>query len=372
MTRVLIVGGTGAFGARIAERLASTTQFDIIIASRDVTRAQGNAQKLSAATERNIQAVAIDSRTVTPNQLAQIAPDITLNASGPFQDETYTLAETAIAVGSHYIDLADARHFVLGISRLDDAAKQAGVCVISGASSVPGLSSVVLAKLMHGLERVDHVEIGISPGNHFTPGPATTRSVLKGLGRPIPVRRNGGESTVYGWQNLRRATFGGLGKRWLSNVDVPDLALIPQHVPSAATVEFQAGTELSIQHLGLWAVSWLARAGVLKHPDRLTKTLLTLKRLTHRFGSESGGMRVVVTGQDRYGRQIKKLWTLVGHDGHGPFVPTIASTALTKLLVSRKMTATGAMACFDLFPYAAIAEETAGLSITCTIERAVR
>lgn len=372
MTRVLIVGGAGAFGLRIAERLAKTTNAELVLGGRTRTKTEHAAQQISILTQSKVSAVTIDSHTVTPAQLDAIAPAVTINASGPFQDDDYTLARASIAYGSHYIDLADARAFVVGIDQLDDAAQRQGVLVVSGASTVPGVSSVVLAHLTAKMQSLNHIEIGISPGNHFDPGPATTHSVLKSLGQQIPTRRHGKDIDVYGWQNLRRARFGTLGKRWQGNVDVPDLALIPRHYPDVATVSVQAGTELSIQHLGLWLLSWCARLGLIKRPETMTDTLLALRRLTRTFGTNTGGMRVRASGLDRHGQQVDMVWTLTAREGHGPFIPTIATTALTKALLAGPMVQRGAVPCFDLISYDALMAEIADLSITCTISQSMR
>jgi uncharacterized membrane protein len=49
--------------------------------------------------------------------------------------------------------LADGRQFVAGISSLDALAAAAGLTVISGASSVPALSSAVIADLARTAEQ---------------------------------------------------------------------------------------------------------------------------------------------------------------------------------------------------------------------------
>lgn len=81
------------------------------------------------------------------------------------------LAEECIRAGAHYVDLADSRFgvsirvlcgtdvasrrvFVEAIGALDSAAREAGVLVASGASSVPALSSAVIGRfiLLLGIE----------------------------------------------------------------------------------------------------------------------------------------------------------------------------------------------------------------------------
>lgn len=55
------------------------------------------------------------------------------------------MARACIALGCHYVNLADARAFVAGIDALDADARSGNVLVVSGASSVPCLTSAVCA-----------------------------------------------------------------------------------------------------------------------------------------------------------------------------------------------------------------------------------
>ena len=75
------------------------------------------------------------------------------------------MAEACLACGSHYVDLADGRDFVQGIVALNGAAQAAGLCVISGASSVPALSGAAVDHLAKGFRQIQNIDIGISPGN---------------------------------------------------------------------------------------------------------------------------------------------------------------------------------------------------------------
>ena len=121
-------------------RLARDPNLSVVIAGRNKETAAKTAQALSAAegTGAEVTAQGLDAHFVTAADLSQHAIDIVINASGPFQEQNYSLARSAIKAGSHYIDLADARNFVNGIGVLDGEAKSAGVLTVSGASSVPG------------------------------------------------------------------------------------------------------------------------------------------------------------------------------------------------------------------------------------------
>jgi saccharopine dehydrogenase-like NADP-dependent oxidoreductase len=308
----------------------------------------------------------LDAITVQERDLATLGVQLVINASGPYQDGHYGLARAAIGARCHYIDLADARAFVTGFSQLDAAAQAAGVLAVSGASSVPGVSSAVVAHYRGDFERLDALDIAISPGNAFDPGVATVASVLGGVGQPMRMLLDGEWRTVHGWQGLRRQSLGEIGRRWLGYVDVPDLDLFPAREPGLKTARFQAGLEVPAFHLGLWAASWLVRAGIARSLAPMAPRMLAIKRALGGLGSDRGGMVVEMRGEGKNGRLKVLRWQLTAKSGHGPYVPALASVALAKRLASGTETRCGAIACHGIVSLTDILDVATGLDITCT------
>ena len=111
---------------------------------------------------------------------------VVVNTCGPFQSTTFNVVEDCISNGIHYIDLADGRDFVAEMSKYNEQAKSAGIAVIPGASSVPGLSSAIIEKFKDELSEIESVEYGISPGQKTTRGGlATVKGVMSYIGKPI-------------------------------------------------------------------------------------------------------------------------------------------------------------------------------------------
>lgn len=365
-TRIAIVGGYGAFGSRIAHLLSGDASFTLALGGRDDRRAAEAAARLRGSARAKVESARIDALTVTAKDLGGLGARIVINASGPFQSGTYALAEACIAAGCHYIDLADARGYVTGITALHEAARQAGVLVVSGASSVPGLSSAVVQAYAREFDVLTSLDIGISPGNSFDPGLGTVVSVLGGVGAPMAMKLDGAWRTVYGWQRLRRQDFGDAGRRFVGYVDVPDLDLFPQNYPALETARFRAGLEVSLFHLGLWGLSWLVRGGLVRRPERVARALLAAKKRLSFLGSDTGGMYVVLEGRDGAGRPKRLTWRLVAKRGHGPYVPALASAALARRLASGTEQRRGAMPCFGLVALDDFAREVQGLDIHWT------
>src|SRR5207253_1112224 len=87
------------------------------------------------------------------SQIAAFAPELVVDASGPFQQlgsRAYAVVEACISLGVAYLDLADASGFVQGIAQFDQAARARGLFVLSGASTLPALSTAVAVHLAEG------------------------------------------------------------------------------------------------------------------------------------------------------------------------------------------------------------------------------
>src|SRR5438105_2009523 len=225
--RIVILGGYGNFGARVARALAAEPDIQLIVAGRDVGSASRFVHTLGD-TAAKVEAIGLDHRASDfPANLRALRPNLVVHASGPFQGQDYHAARAAIDAGAHYLDLADGRAFVTGITTLDAAARERGVVVITGASTLPALSSAVVDSLLPAFSRMDSIEICIAPGQKTPRGRATMEAILSYCGRAFEELNDGAWRQVYGWQGLRRWRHPELGVRWAARCDVPDLDLFP-------------------------------------------------------------------------------------------------------------------------------------------------
>ena len=368
MSRVLVIGGYGVFGSRVVERLAVAGGFAIIIAGRNGSIAREYAGRLTAACSRSgaratLEWTTVDAATLSSTDIVRLRAAIVIHTAGPFQGQDYRVARAALGAGAHYIDLADGRAFVNGIAALDRDARDAGVLVVSGASSVPALAAAVIDHLAADAGAWDQLVYGISPGNSFDPGPATVAAILGSVGRPFRALVCGRWQTVHGWQPLLWRDFPGLGRRLFGACDVPDLDLFPQHYPALRTQRFVAGVEVRTFHLAIYALSWLVRLGLLRHGERLAAPLLALKRRRGRLGTDRGVMFVELSARNQAGRSRTVAWQLIAEKGHGPYIPAIPAVILAKRLVAGSIHRRGALACVGLFDLDAFNSEVADLSI---------
>lgn len=352
----MVLGGYGNFGKRIVEALAEDADLTILIAGRNIQRANSLISELKPGALANLEAVQIDiNHADFESQLQVLSPFLVTHTSGPFQGQGYQVPQACINVGAHYIDLADDRHFVCNIKSLDDKAKFRKVLVVSGASSVPGLSSSVIDHYKSYFSEIYSIDISIAPGNKAERGEATVRGILSYTGKPFDVFRDGVWKQACGWMESRSVDFGGvLGKRWLANVDVPDLALFPERYAVKDEVKFQAGLELGFLHFGMAAMAHVAKKGWVKNWAPLTVPIVKASELFLPFGSDKGGMRVVIHGLNQTGKQFSIKWSLFAEEGVGPYIPTLSTIILAKKLLSGEIVQTGATPCLGIYSLAEI------------------
>lgn len=333
MKRVLVLGGYGTFGGRIAERGAAAG-FEMLVAGRSLARAE-----VFCAGRERLVPVALDRGLA--ETLARHRPFALVDAAGPFQGAGYEVARAALAAGCHYLDIADGSAFVAGIGALDLEAKAAGLSAISGASSVPALSGAVAVRLAEGLERVTAVEIALSASSRGTAGRSVTAAILSYIGRPVRLRRGGRWTHAFGWQGLRRFNFEvedepPLRGRLAALADVPDLALLPERLPGRPAVSFFAGTDAPWHNLGLWLLSWPVRWGWPRRPERFAGLLSTLQRWTRGPGSLRSAFELRLFGTAQ-GRRLERRWTLIANGGDGPEIPSLAVPLLLARLAAGEL-----------------------------------
>lgn len=360
VNKVLILGGYGNFGKRISKLLTSQN-IHVIIAGRDKDKAEVLIKELPP---HLVEIVIFDINKNFFAQLEVLTPAVVINTCGPFQLSDYFVAQTCIEYGVHYIDLADGRDFVTGITKLDSEAKRHNITVISGASTVPALTSAVIEHFFPKFSEINSLKFGIAPGQKAERGLATTQAILSYVGKKLKTCSDG--AIRYGWQDLYRQNYPEIGNRWMANCDIPDLDLLPKKY-GIKKIQFSAGMENSILHLGIWLVSWMVRIGL---PMDLPKYAATLLKLSHKFdflGSADGGMHIILQGKDKRGKNLTKKWFIIALDGDGPYIPAIPAVVLVKKILNASFNIRGAFPCVGLITLEEYLEELKTLKVK-TIE----
>ena len=328
--KTLILGGYGNFGARICRALAPSPAIQLLIGGRDPARAQALAHQLGPGVE----GIAIDhSAPDFPDRLRQLRVGLLIHTAGPFQQQSWDTAVAAAQAGAHYIDLADGRRFVCDFpSALDRHFRDAGRTAISGASTVPALSSAVIDTLARRWRSIDSIDICIAPAQTAPRGKATLAGVLSYCGEPIEVWDDGRWQPRRGWAGPQRVQFARMRPRLGALCDIPDLELFPARYAVKRRVMFRAALEVGMTQRAFAALAALRTIGLLKRPAALASTLYAAAPMFDALGSALGGMVIRVEGVDDTARRVRREWHIVADHDHGPEIPCMAAILLARRL----------------------------------------
>lgn len=367
--KVLIVGGYGTFGGRLARFLVSEPRLHLFIGGRSLQRATGFVQTLAGPARKT--PLVFDREANIDALLTEWRPDIVVDASGPFQaygERCFRLIEACVRLGINYIDLADSPDFVAGLSQFDAKARDRGIFIISGASTCPAISGAVLRELARDLVEVRSIAGGIAPSPRANVGLSVIRAIASYAGRPIAVRDRGQESVAYPLTRTRRVTIAPPGclplhSRRFSLVNVPDLQVFRELHPEACEISFGAAPAPALLHRWLNGLAWLVRL-------HLLPTLLPLAEAFHfahrylRWGEHRGGMFVKLKGRRADGSAVERSWHLVAEGDDGPSIPAVPAAALVRRCLQTIPPARGARSAVGALELSDLAQFFSTLRIT--------
>jgi hypothetical protein len=302
-------------------------------------------------------------------QLAATGAQLVVHTAGPFQGQGqgYRVAHAWLQAGMHYIDLADGRDFVRDFAaNVDAAAHAAGRSAISGASTLPALSSAVVDALLPQFSELHDIATVIAPAQATPLGMATVRAVLSYCGQPFRWWHEGRWQPTRGWATPQRVTFARLAPRLASPCDVPDHDLLVQRYPGVRSVQFRAALELPFLQRCLALIAGLRALGLPLPMARLAHVFARAGRWFDRFGSDLGGMLVELRGL-RDGHPQVLRWELTAPMLHGPEIPCCAAVLLVRRFARGEPLPIGAHPCVGLLSLAEFEQVFADWQIQTTV-----
>ncbi len=220
MRRIVVAGGLGFFGATAVERL----------------RAAG-ARPLTAARRAGAANLRLDVEDRASLRAALRPDDVVIDTVGPFQDRTTALAEAALEIGFDLIDIADSRAYVAKLYSLHDQFAARGNRLLTACSSV---SAVSAAMVRHsGVTDPVRVTGFLAPATQYAANPGSGASLLRSVGQPVQVLRDGALTTRIGWRDRRTLTMPApIGRMTGRLYESADCVTLPSVWPTLRTIDF--------------------------------------------------------------------------------------------------------------------------------------
>lgn len=321
--RTIVFGGYGNLGSRICRSLSEHSGIELLVAGRNLTRAENLVKTLMQTHDSKAQAVQFDVCAPDLDKfLRHHAIDLVIHAAGPFQDQSYDVATAAAVAGAHYIDLADGRRFVCDFPGAMHttflAAGRTGIC---GASTAPSLSSAVVDHLVEGWSRIDGIEVCIAPAQAAARSEATLDGVLSYCGKDVAVWQEGRWQDRRGWGHLTPVAFARMKPRLGALCDTPDLEIFPDRYRVKKSVNFMTALEVGLAQRAFATLSALRSFGLIPPPAQWAGALNRYGNVFDRMGTDVGGMFVRAKGLNAAGKAVDREWNITAPNNHGSEIP---------------------------------------------------
>jgi hypothetical protein len=324
--RVLIVGGYGVFGRLLAAGLLRRTPAEIVIAGRNPAEAKRACRDLDRSGRGRVEPMAIDlARSGELRRAAEGCLAVACTA-GPFQGLPAGIVDEVVEAGAHWVDIADATDWVLGIleaPELDERARAAGVAVGTGLSTLPALSGTLASALLERVPQARTATVVLSIGNRNRKGSAAIASALVG-----------------GMRDSSRVETP-LGQRLAYRIDAPDERLL-------AKEQLETTCWVALESPIARGVALLARSRSAQYdPSTVMARARLLSRLSSLWGFGTRGGCVQVELRDE--RRSGAVAAFVGSDQRMAILP---AAIVVERLVDRSTTLHGVIRPGDWLPAA--------------------
>ena len=338
MTTIAVLGGYGTFGARVSRELARRGHH-VIVGGRDVQRGFDLAQTLAGGPH---EAVRVDLGEGESCRRAVRGASVVAVCGGPFSAIGDAPARAALAVGAHYVDIADDAGYIRRLRSLDADFVRLGRCAAFGCSSLPAVSSALALSLLDDGERPSAARVTLFIGNDNPKGAASVRAMVERL--------------EHGFRDGVRIAFPApIGARMAYTFPTAEQDLFPTLL-GVSSVAVRVGFELPVVN-GLLRL--LARTP-LRWGGRTAAVLSRVGSLAPRMGTSSGAVLVELTWAD--GR--RRARALVA-DEDGQRMAALPCAMAAHVLATAPPAATGVRPPSDVVaPAALLAElQAAGMRV---------
>jgi hypothetical protein len=237
MKTILILGGYGYTGKLLTKHLLAQTDFNIIIAGRNLDKAQALAAKLDDPRLTALRVDAADPASLRPalqgvSMCLVAAPVTSLNLPA--------LIRSCMEAGLDYLDIQYSTAKINLLNSLATEIKQKNLCFITEAGYHPGLPA---ALIRYAVSKLDSIESAVTAGylnmGGNIPYTEAVDELMEGFkDYQSQVFKNGAWTKPKSW-DMRKFDFGPeLGKRTCYSMFFEELRGLPEIYPSLKETGF--------------------------------------------------------------------------------------------------------------------------------------
>ncbi len=333
LSRVVVLGAGGEMGSRVCRSAAKVPGVEVLGGSRSARGPVGVAMQ---------RADVMDAASVA--RLLR-AGDLVMNCVGPYFYDPAPLVAACVAARAHYCDLADDVAFaerVREAARRTDA-REAGVFVCAGASTVPGLAGIFASAFVSSprASEIARISAYLSVGSGNPLSAALLASLVAPLGRPLPDgARCFAELRALALSDGRTLRFGAYPAAFAEQ----RTAVGALSVPARFFFGFDRAPITALLHL---AAPLLARLDS-RTLHRISRAFVPFARAVSVLGTPLGVL--AVCAEDAAGNELARLE--LAARARGLDIPAAPPAWIARRLVSGAALPTGAVALDEIVPLA--------------------
>lgn len=159
--KYIVLGGAGIIGRIVVRDLFRFTSDEIVVAERDLAKAQ---QYAATFQDARVKAVQADASRVA--QLTRVFKGAACVASCVRHEFNFGVMQACLKAGAHYTDLGGMFHYTKRELKFDAAFRKRGIIGILGMGAAPGISNVLAAYGARELPMVHSVDIVFADVDH--------------------------------------------------------------------------------------------------------------------------------------------------------------------------------------------------------------
>jgi saccharopine dehydrogenase (NAD+, L-lysine-forming) len=325
--QALVLGGAGDMGQAAARDLIKQEQVKKVIIG-DINTDPGRLHDKLRTSEK-VSFKRIDAYDHNGLVSAIKDADVVINCAGPFYKTAVAVARAAVEAKVSDIDICYEAVTVLYASEIDNAAKEAGITILTGMGSDPGTNNIIAKHFANQLDRVDEIALyWVVSIADLGEGAAWDHSLHMVTGK-VPQYLDGKLEWVQGGTGEERVRFlEPLGDCLISYVGHPQPLTIPRYIKGVKRVVIKGAliptwVDQLIKEqneTGFLSTEPIEVKGGKVVPYDLTLRLWRAIPHNRDKGPVASGMKMTVRGE-RKGKQVTYTADVVGRTAAGTGLP---------------------------------------------------
>ena len=288
--KVLIIGGCGRIGHSVALDIASHTDAEVIVTSRNHSQVVASPLKF----------LALDLADREQLQQAIADMDLVVHCAGPFHHRDGRVVQTCIEAGVNYLDVSDHRSFYERVIKDKNKAIAAGVTAILNTGIFPGISNSMVKQGVEQFDRVEKIHLSYVVAGSGGAGLTVMRTTFLGLRAKFQAWIDGK------WQQVSPYTkreviefpqpYGKTGVYWF---DVPETHTFTDSF-NAQTIITKFGSIPDFYNHLTWITAHVFPTAWVESPKGIeffSQVSYLMTKVTDRFSGIGVAMRAEITGE---------------------------------------------------------------------------